>query len=607
MSKKFILIGSIIILIVTGCAPVSVEPVTTPIIETRTSEVGPISDTPTAPVNTPTQFPSPTEEPTQCQQTAEPTPTQSSDQIQQSIMDQFVNDPLYDQFIQENQIPEQAVTASYHEYLGVDGDSFAGATIKVDPNSLSEEQKALNIPQRDYLVFKTDDGWIEFKLLPVGLQLETFSKSAVEFILSKEYQQGLQDYLDTMKLEEKQVVTNLETRVVNGVKHLFILVSPDYSKLNENQKNNGLRYEPCSLFILDSMGYREIMIRDLAGSYIGTTASFGDKDSNSPSYQNKLKEFGLVSLSAAFSNRYMNENNNPDYWTNLVSKNGQNLKIKEMYYPIDVRSAFENFNGLQEDLIKETINHFKQRSRDILSYIVKYNMQGKTTIELANEVFHYDTYVGAEKMPLYSVYGKDWIAEAYIQLYNTAITEFDLIPGKDFKIIGINERFIENPAHKRTEAQTDYIIREVNRTKELIANNLGIPVEEVSFDIGIMYHLGEAHGKRNPTVSLEDLIPDNRQMFISHLQDISERTNSRIHFSEVDAIGNEIDIANAYAELVKIAYDSGVVDSFVFFHALAKNRLDPNEDYQNPLFGKDFGNSISYYSLIASIYSILTQ
>jgi hypothetical protein len=199
-------------------------------------------------------------------------------------------------------------------------------------------------------------------------------------------------------------------------------------------------------------------------------------------------------------------------------------------------------------------------------------------------------------------YGKDWIAEAYIQLYNTAITEFDLIPGKDFMIIGINERFIENPATHQARAQTDYIIGEVIRTKELIANSLGIPIEEVPFDIGLMFGLRD-----NDVISSKDLVPDNREMFINHLKYISEQTNSHIHFSEVNSAGDQVDIANAYAELARIAYDSGVVDSFVFFHALAKNRLDPHETYQNYLFGKDFCNTISYYSFIASIYSTLSQ
>jgi hypothetical protein len=221
-----------------------------------------------------------------------------------------------------------------------------------------------------------------------------------EFKESAEYKQGLQDYLDAMGLEEEQVVVTLETKTINEVEYQFVVVSPDFSKLNDDQKNNGLRYESCPLFILDEMRAREVMIRDLAGGFVGTTASYGDKDSGTLAYQNRLYEFGLVSLSSAFSNRYWINNNNPDHWTYIVSNNKQDLKIKEMYYPVDVRSAFKGFNGSQEELIEEADKHIKQRSRDILNYIVKYNMQGKTTIELANEVFHYNTYVGAGKMPL---------------------------------------------------------------------------------------------------------------------------------------------------------------------------------------------------------------
>jgi hypothetical protein len=423
-----------------------------------------------------------------------------------------------------------------------------------------------------------------------------------EFKESAEYKQGLQDYLNVMVLEEEQVVVTLETKTINEVEYQFVVVSPDFSKLNDDQKNNGLRYESCPLLIFDEIGVRSVKIRDLAGGFIGTTASYGDKDSRTFAYQNRLYDFGLVSLSAAFSNRYLNEHNNPDYWTGIVSSNKQELKIKAMYYPKDVRSAFENFSGSQEELIEEADKHIKQRSRDILNYIVKYNMQGKTTIELANEVFGPYSYVGADKNPLFKAYGKDWISKAFIELYNTAIIDFNLVPGRDLIIVGINERDIEEP-----NSQVDYIIKEVKGIKEDIANNLGIPVEELSFDIGIEYHLGQRHGARNATLSLNKLTSENRNALIEHLQRINSETGSRIHFSEVDAIGDEVEIANAYAELALIACDSGVVDSFVFFHALAKNRLDPNEDYQNPLFGDNFSNSISYYSFIASIYSTLSQ
>ena len=553
--------------------------------------------TATAPGSTPIIEPTSSAEPT-------PTiePTLSAEQQQQVIMNQFVNEPFYDQYIADNQIPEQAATAFYKEYPGADGEPFAVVTMKVDPNSLSEEQKALNIPQRDYLVVTNEDGRTEFKQLPISLQLETFSKSAVEFTLSKEYQKGLQDYLDAMILDEEQVVVTLETKIINGVEHQFILVSPEHSKLNEDQQDNGLRYDPCPLFIMENSKYVEIAIRDVAGNFIGTTASFGDKESSTSAYQSGLSGFGLVSLSSAFSNRYMSENNNPDYWTGLVSSNQQELKIKEMYFPRDTRSAFEEFNGSLAELKVKVDAHFKQRSKVILEYVVKYNMQGRTTIELANEVFGPFSYVGADKNPLFKVYGEDWISKAYVELYNTAINDYGLIPGKDFIVVGINERNIEEPS-----SQVDYIIGEVNSIKAKIAKDLGIPIEDVPFDIGIEYHLGQKHGARDATLSLSKLTPKNRAMFIQHLQRINKETGSRIHFSEVDAIGNEVDIANAYAELVKIAYDSGVVDSFVFFHALSQNRLDPNEDYQNPLFGEDFSKSVSYYSVIASIYSTLSQ
>lgn len=182
--------------------------------------------TATAPGSTPIIEPTSSAEPT-------PTiePTLSAEQQQQVIMNQFVNEPFYDQYIADNQIPEQAATAFYKEYPGADGEPFAVVTMKVDPNSLSEEQKALNILQRDYLVVKTTDGKIEFKLLPVNLQLETFSKSAVEFTLSKEYQNWLEKNLNIMKQtpESTNISLKLQTGINNEIYSLMIIQLNDSS------------------------------------------------------------------------------------------------------------------------------------------------------------------------------------------------------------------------------------------------------------------------------------------------------------------------------------------------------------------------------------------
>jgi len=116
---------------------------------------------------------------------------------------------------------------------------------------LSEEQKALNIPQRDYLVVKTEDGRTEFKLLPSNLQLETFSKSAVEFTLSEEYQEGLQDYLDAMKLEAGNVEITEETRVINEQEYRFLIAVPDINKLTDLQNKYQDVFSSTKLFMWD--------------------------------------------------------------------------------------------------------------------------------------------------------------------------------------------------------------------------------------------------------------------------------------------------------------------------------------------------------------------
>lgn len=349
--------------------------------------------------------------------------------------------------------------------------------------------------------------------------------------------------------------------------------------------------------------WEEATIRNLSDKIhvlIGTTASFGDKNAQGETYQYILEnEFGLVSILGAFANRWIDQYNNPDYWTNVAAKNNQLMKVKAMYFHHDFQYLFKDINN-QDDLITAVNKHFQTRSRRILSYIDKYDMRGRAIIELANEPFEDLIWVPIHKSPIQKAYGNDWITEAYINLYETAINEFNMVPGEDFIIIGVNERDIEIPG-----AQSAFVIGEVNKIKRDIANRLNIPEEELPFELGIEYHLGEKHGARDAALPLSYLTHEYRQYIIEHLQNISNQTNSRIHFTEIDAIGEESDVARGYAELIQIAEESDVVDTFVFFQTLASDRLEPSSDWQNPLFKEKFDKGKVYYSLISRMLQIL--
>jgi len=239
-AKKLLYVSFTSVIGLISLAACQVAAKTYPSIPQETVPV--VSPTPTLPI---------TAVPVVVESVSTPTaePTLSSEQQAQLIMEQFVNEPLYNQFIQENHIPEQDATAFYNEYPGVDGESFAVVTMKVDPNSLSEEKKALNIPKRDYLVVKTEDGRIEFILLPANLQLEAFSKSAVEFTLSREYRKGIEEYCLEMGIVSEAVsVVDVVINTYGQANH-FLVASVDRSTLTDEQIMYSHLYQPKPLFL----------------------------------------------------------------------------------------------------------------------------------------------------------------------------------------------------------------------------------------------------------------------------------------------------------------------------------------------------------------------
>jgi len=355
-----------------------------------------LSATATAPVVEPTP-------------TAEATPTQSAEQIEQSIMDQFVSGPLYDQYIADNQIPEQAATAFYEEYKGADGEPFSVVTMKVDPNSLSEEQKALNIPQRDYLVVKTADGQIEFKLLPANLQLETFSQSAVEFTLTKEYQKGLQDYLNAMGLREEDVTITEEVKVINGQEHRFLVTS----------KNTVLAIGIDKEWKVANPG----LYWGIFGKFIGAHMNGDEWKTNKKSAIEAFSNGGIVSLSGQVRpGPNIMEREPARAATYLYAAKTNNMSLVFSYvvepgkFPTSTNTG--NIDIWLHTRLSETAD------------VVVYNKPEKPVLIQFNEPFNGPRW-NPEHNPIKDKYGENWLGEYIFQNLSIFIDK-GLFPNKDF-------------------------------------------------------------------------------------------------------------------------------------------------------------------------------
>jgi len=202
--------------------------------------------------------------------------------------------------------------------------------------------------------------------------------------------------------------------------------------------------------------------------------------------------------------------------------------------------------------------------------------------------------VGAEtnkNYPLFKAFGQNWVAEAYLSMVEVA-KELGLTPGKDFAVIGVNL-----PIINQTEIDTIISI------KKDIGQRLGIPWQQVPFDIGEEHHLGNASGQRNITVPL-DQIDVNK--LATHYQDVAGAT-SKIFITELDGFyPDDRLLAEKIGDVIMAAGKSGVVKEINLFRAL--NLSLPDDPWkQNDFFAPPNHSKTIYFYSILKAYSQLLK
>jgi hypothetical protein len=338
-------------------------------------------------------------------------------------------------------------------------------------------------------------------------------------------------------------------------------------------------------------GYAEKIQINGESFKIGTTADYGDPDWDTNIHQQTVvNEFNQIVSSGAFMFQWMDKYPTAaPHWLDLAEKNNLAFEIKQIFWQGD-----EPFTVNKESVNQESVKQFMiERIRKVLPYVSK---KVPTQIVLANEPFWeykgdrgwQGKYGGS---PFYQVYGEKWIAEAYSLLYQIAKDEFGLIVGKDFRVIGLNERGISTPSH-----QTDFVISQVNKIKQDISSKLRIPVEQVPFDLGTEFHFGETNKNRDITVKYSDVDKD---IFKNTLIEINQQTGCPIFVTETsDLGGTEDDVAKAYSTLITAAIESGVVRGVEFW---ATFTFQSNPPWQCSLFLPGFEKGKVYNSVLNTL------
>jgi len=349
--------------------------------------------------------------------------------------------------------------------------------------------------------------------------------------------------------------------------------SGDYALLIKNEKGE----------------WREILLRDSKGLPIGTTVDLGDSDHTSNKYIKSAKEFGFIVPSGGFWEQYW-QFKGASTWTTFAKSNNSGLRIQQVIYP-----NIDTPKDLKSD--KESVlSYIQMRNKKMIPYLSQ--MKGRNVqIVLVNEPF----WINGSKMtwsgengngnPLYSAFGKEWVTEAYVDLYNQTIAA-GLVPGKDFTIIGINQGGLESSG-----SNADFVISEINTIKKSISNRLNIPISEIPFDLGIQFHLGKRKGDRNAVLPL----PINVNAVVENFNNIYNQSGSAIHITEVDSIEDEMITAQGYHDLISAAKQSTAVADLNFWGTMSFP--DASSSWQNPLVKSDYSRTISYYKVLQALFS----
>jgi len=99
---------------------------------------------------------------------------------------------------------------------------------------------------------------------PTLVPTKSPEQALAEFKESAEYKQGLEDYLNAMRLEKENVAITEEIKVINGQEYRFLVAMPDLTKLTLVQQKYPNIYRKCPIFVYETnYGWRQVYEKDM--------------------------------------------------------------------------------------------------------------------------------------------------------------------------------------------------------------------------------------------------------------------------------------------------------------------------------------------------------
>jgi len=412
-------------------------------------------------------------------------------------------------------------------------------------------------------------------------------------------------YAKVWGLKTQQVIDRLVQVEIQGIdgKNYQVIVDPG-AIANELWANTPLLINEKGVWETTTLK----SISQLSGIEIGTGVSQGDNNDGTDLYN--------ANLSKQFDSFYISDDVNEQYWhyggvdkfVNLAIKNNLPIRFTGVFFHGDTYDK-EKFGTGVENVKK----YWDYRFRKILPYIKDNHDKIKMSITFVDEPFFayngqilwIGSYVESGDLKpykaYYDAYGKNWIIEAYVDFYNLAVNEFGIVPGKDFEVVGITNVGLELPGLLH-----DYTAKEIVRMKKEIGKRLNISWEQVPFDIGEEWQIGDNIPKEG-VWRVASYLPDkiNKDVVRESILDMANKTQSSIYIIGMDSYSKDNDLdslSRAFSAICQGAIESGVVPSISLFKGMnfsSHNDPWPTETIFN---SPDFSPSKLYYSLLKGLF-----
>lgn len=390
-----------------------------------------------------------------------------------------------------------------------------------------------------------------------------------------------------IEVEPKEVAENLQFQILHDKDSKPFVVGayhfdPDLNKAGETLEG------PIPLLIAEQgengeWGWKEYLLRDSEkiNSVLWGTSVDGAEPWNTRAYRRAAGRFNLIKVDGGYRPEVLAKWHMGDDWVQFAKEGNLMLFPTSIYYHSFVLPGLEEENYTKEEVIQA----MRERARTILRYIKATDKPGIVPVS-AEDMWWWEDHPGWEKSPQYDVFGRDLIAEAFLIVYEEA-QNLCLEPGRDIHLLyseyGIE---IDNPKSR-------FVYQELQRTKEIIAQRLGIPANQVPLEVDMHFHIW---GKERTPI---DTRPDelSKENIITNLRKFAEIGPVHITELEINEVNDLELMQSTLALVVESALDSGVVKSITFYDTL--NRVNPWHAINNEMFSEgDYAPKDFYYRIL---------